>query len=232
MWKNRKELPGLVKLDLKFDIDQLREDLKTTEEQTWNACISGELEALRQKWGERLSKVAYGKTNEEIDIDGKQYDMIGYQQLSLTSFNPDWEIREDRNSNTQWDKQYLGGKKELDQRAYNKLHDDIPPYLREISESLGPNLTRVGLAKLLPGEEIKPHRDFDPTFSSRFHVAIETNEDAIFNGVHIPADGHVWFANTGVVHWVKNNGETPRTHLIFNMDSQELLENATWVEEY
>lgn len=223
-WKNRKELPDLIKLDLQVDIERLRSEISALDDHAWNACISGELETLRKKWGERLSRVAYGKTNEEIDIDGKQYDMIGYQQLSLTSFNPDWEIRKDRNSNTLWDKQYLGGKKELDQRAYNKLHDYIPEYLHEILKSFGPNLTRVGLARLLPGEEIKPHRDFDPTFSTRFHIAIETNEKAVFNGVHIPADGYVWFANTGVNHWVKNDGETPRTHLIFNMDGQELLE--------
>lgn len=228
-WKNRKELPDLIKLDLKYDIEQLRKDIAQLEGEDWNACISGELETLRQKWGERLSKVAYGKTNEEIDIAGKQYDKIGYQQMSLTHFNPDYKIRENRQSGTQWDKSYLGGKKELDQRAYNILHSNIPPYLRSILESLGPNLTRVGLAKLLPGEEIKPHRDFDPTFSCRFHIAIDTNEDAVFNGVHIPADGHVWFANTGVIHWVKNNGTTPRTHLIFNMDSQELLD-AYWKE--
>jgi len=224
-WKNRKELPDLIKLDLKFDITQLKEDIKKIKFQDWNACISGELEALRQKWGKRLSTVAYGKSNNEIDLDGKQYDTMGYQQLSLSHFNPNYEIREDRNSGTQWDNHWLGGKKELDQRAYNILHSNIPSYLKLILESLGPNLTRVGLAKLLPGEEIKPHRDFDPTFSTRFHVAIETNKDAVFNGTHIPADGHVWFANTGVVHWVKNNGDTPRTHLIFNMDGQGLLDD-------
>lgn len=228
-WKNRKELPELIKLDLKFNIKQLRKDIEELEGKDWNACISGELETLRKKWGERLSKAAYGRTNEEIDIDGKKYDKIGYQQMSLTHFNPEYEIRGDRESGTHWDRYYLGGKKELDQRAYNLLHSDIPPYLKSVLESLGPNLTRVGLAKLLPGEEIKPHRDFDPTFSCRFHIAIDTNEEAVFNGVHIPADGHVWFTNTGVIHWVKNEGQTPRTHLIFNMDSQELL-NAYWKE--
>lgn len=226
-WKNRKELPELIKLNLRFDIDRLREEIQHLESQDWNACISGELEALRQKWGKRLSKVAYNKDNSEIDSAGKDHESIGYQQLSLTHFNPEFEIREDRNSGTIWDKQYLGGKKELDQRAYNILHDDMPPYMREILESLGPNLTRVGLAKLLPGEEIKPHRDFDPTFSTRFHIAIDTNEKAVFNGVHIPADGYVWFTNTGLNHWVKNEGDTARTHLIFNMDGQELL-NDYW----
>jgi len=226
-WKNRKELPDLIKLDLQFDIDKLRKAVNEVEGKDWNACINGELEPLRQKWGKRLSKVAYNKTNEEIDADGKQHNEIGYQQLSLTHFNPDYEIRENRNSGSIWDKQFLGGSKELDQRAYNILHNDIPDYLKEVCNALGPNLTRVGLAKLLPGEEIKPHRDFDPTFSTRFHIAIETNEKAIFNGVHIPADGYVWFANTGLNHWVKNEGNTPRTHLIFNMDGQELLD-AYW----
>ncbi len=226
-WKNRKELPDLIKLKLKFDIEKLQEAVSQYSTDDWNACISGELETLRQKWGKRLSSAAYGKTNEEIDKQGKDWKNIGYQQLTLTHFNPDFELRNDRNSGSIWDKKFLGGKKELDERAYNILNDTVPAYLRQVLESLGPNVTRVGLAKLLPGEEIKPHRDYDPTFSCRYHIAIKTNPKAIFNGIHIPADGHIWFANTGATHWVKNEGNEPRIHLIINMDSQELL-NDYW----
>lgn len=224
MWKNRKELPELIKLNLKFDIDKLKAEVQELDSKTWNACIGGELEELRQKWGRRLSKAVFNKDNKTIDAEGKKYQSIGYQQLSLTSFNPQFEIRKNRNSGTVWDKKFLGGKKQLDQRAYNILHYDIPPYMKEILLSLGPSLNRVGLAKLLPGEEIKPHRDFDPTFSARYHIAIYTNEKAVYNGTHIPADGSVWFTNTGKNHWVKNEGNEPRVHLIFNMDDQSLLE--------
>lgn len=228
-WKNRKNLPELIKLDLKFDIDKLREAVGAYDDDDWNACISGDLEPLRQKWGKKLSSAAYGKTNEEIDSAGKDWKSIGYRQLTLTKFNPDFEIREDRNSGSVWDKKFLGGDKKLDERAYNVLDDNVPSYLREVLEFLGPHVTRVGLAKLMPGDEIKPHRDYDPTFSCRYHIAIDTNPKAVFNGVHIPADGHVWFTNTGLSHWVRNDGDTPRTHLIINMDSQELLDDY-WSE--
>lgn len=226
MWKTRKELPEMIKLDLQFDAEQLLKDVTQLERNNdWNACISGELESLRQKWGRGLSNAAYGKDNEQIDTTGKDHESLGYHQMALTEFNDDYTIRSDRKSNTRWDNSFLGGDKKHDERAYNKLKSDIPSYLKSVLESFGPNLTRVGVAKVLPGHEIKPHRDYDPTFSCRFHIALETNPHATFNDTHIPADGHVWFVNTGVVHWVKNEGDSVRTHLIFNMDSQELLDD-------
>ena len=51
------------------------------------------------------------------------------------------------------------------------------------------------------------------------------------NDVHVPADGYVWFINSGKNHWVKNEGNRPRTHLMIVMDSQEKLD-CEWLEVY
>jgi hypothetical protein len=85
---------------------------------------------------------------------------------------------------------------------------------------------------LAPQSEIKPHIDYDTIYGVRLHIAIETNE-LCFNGgwdengkefkFHIPADGHVWFINTGVKHFAANNGDTPRIHLVMSVDSQAIL---------
>ena len=242
MWKKRNELPGLIKLDIKYDIKKIQSEFKQLENKDWNACVSGPLEHLRQAYGGRLSPLAYGgKTNEQIDDNGKDWKELTYHQMHLTDFDDNFELREKRESGTKWDKSYMKGDKKYDERAYRKLLDDVPPYIKQIAESLGPNRTRVGMAKVVAGGGIDPHRDYDTTFSCRYHVAVKTNEESVFGfekdgkeyEVHIPADGHLWFVNTGLKHWVYNRNQTEdRTHFIVNMDSQELLENATWIEQY
>lgn len=229
-WKTRKDLPALIKLDIRYDIDKLRSDVREIEHREWNACIVGEFEDMRKAFGNRLSAYAYGK--EDIDIN-KDYDWksLPYKQLALTAFNPDFEIRKDRSGNNMWDKTIMKGNKKFDERAYNRRLD-VPDYMANVIDSFGPRVTRVQLAKCDPGAGVKPHRDYDPSFSCRFHIAIDTNEQATFNDIHIPADGYVWFVNTGVTHWVDNNGNEPRTHLIINMDSQELLDESLYLEQY
>jgi|TARA_R100000084_G_C4630359_1_gene138037 hypothetical protein len=239
MWKTRADLPGLIKLDIKYDIDKLREEFKLLDHDQWNADISDSLENMRQE-NNRLTKKVFGWETGGAENMIKEYRSETYHQRQLTDYDETFELREDRNSGSIWDKKFYKGKKEFDERAFRKLLPDLPPYITEICESLGEHRTRVGLAKLEAGSLIDAHRDYDPTFAARYHVAIDTNEGCIFgfeqNGkkheVHIPADGYVWFANTGMMHWVRNDGNTDRTHIIFNMDSQELLENATWAEQY
>ena len=222
MWKDRKELPSLKKLNLKFDVDKLREAVRAVEDKDWNACIGGALNDLREIYGNKLSKIAYNRHNADIDVDD-DWKNYSYQQLALTEFNPSYTIREDRNSGTRYDRSFMKGDKKYDERAYNKPIHDLPQYLRHVFETFGKDLTRVNLAKLMPGEKIAPHIDYDAKFSTRYHIAITTNPKATLCGTHIPADGHVWFLNPGKVHSAVNDGDEPRTHLILMMDSQELI---------
>lgn len=239
MWKSRNELPGLIKLDMKVDVERLKTELNSSEDQEWNACISGPLEELRQTYG-RLTNAAFGNSNKGIDEDGKYWRSLKYHQRHLTDFDEAYELRKDRNSGSVWDKKFMKGDKKLDERAFRKLVDGVPEYMKEVADLFGPNRTRVGLAKLLAGCAIDPHRDYDTTFSCRYHIAIKTNSECTVGfkknnkeyEVHIPDDGHIWFINTGLTHWVHNRGKEDRTHLILNMDSQELLNNAVWLEQY
>ena len=48
-WRNRNELPELKRLNLKFDVNQLKKDVKILRSRKWNACIDGELKNLRKK---------------------------------------------------------------------------------------------------------------------------------------------------------------------------------------
>ena len=108
MWKDRKELPSLKKLNLKFDVDKLREAVRAVEDKDWNACIGGALNDLREVYGNKLSKIAYNRHNADIDVDD-DWKNYSYQQLALTEFNPSYTIREDRNSGTRYDRSFMKG---------------------------------------------------------------------------------------------------------------------------
>jgi aspartyl/asparaginyl beta-hydroxylase (cupin superfamily) len=48
---------------------------------------------------------------------------------------------------------------------------------------------------------------------------------------HLPADGSVYFFNSGIKHWVENNSSEDRIHLIVDTHGQEDLVNLQKVEE-
>jgi aspartyl/asparaginyl beta-hydroxylase (cupin superfamily) len=39
----------------------------------------------------------------------------------------------------------------------------------------------------------------------------------------MPADGSVYFFNSGMLHWVSNNSDVPRLHLIIDTNGQDDL---------
>jgi aspartyl/asparaginyl beta-hydroxylase (cupin superfamily) len=88
---------------------------------------------------------------------------------------------------------------------------------------------------LTPGFSIKPHVDYDPSYITRFHIPLVTNDDVVMgfhksNGdhfYHMPADGSVYFFNSGIKHWVDNNGTESRLHLIIDTHGQEDLIDFT-----
>jgi aspartyl/asparaginyl beta-hydroxylase (cupin superfamily) len=83
----------------------------------------------------------------------------------------------------------------------------------------------------MPGSDIKPHVDYDPSYITRYHIPIITNPDVVFGyslknidyNYQMTADGSVYFFNSGVKHWVKNLGTEPRLHLIVDTNGQDDL---------
>ena len=230
-WKSRNDLPSLIKLNVKFNIGMLRRDIREyVSRDLKDSMEEGPYKNLRDAYGYNLSPAAYGKTNSQVD-NNFDWNKIPYKQIALTDFDPDYKIQEDRNSGKRYDKGFMKNDKRFDERAYSKLKNDLPPYLTKVIKSFGKKVTRVCIAITEAGGGIQPHRDYDTTFSTRYHIAIDTNEKATMNDIHVPDDGYVWFINSGKNHWVKNEGDKPRTHLMIVMDSQELLENE-WLEVY
>lgn len=79
---------------------------------------------------------------------------------------------------------------------------------------------RVMFARMRPGGVIHPHIDANPAakWPHKIHVPLSTNPGVVsfFGGEehHFPTGEAVEVDNLGP-HWVRNNGDTDRVHLIF-----------------
>ena len=91
---------------------------------------------------------------------------------------------------------------------------------------------RARLHYLAPGKSLAPHIDYDPSYGVRVVCPIQGTENTDNNFWHgkvkrtynLPADGRVWFLNTGFKHSVVNNGTEPRIALLMTLKSQEDIE--------
>lgn len=231
-WKSRFELPVIKRLDIRFDINRLREELaEFAADKVWDGL--GSDYAHMCETHTRLPKMFFKKEElESVDcVCDLDWENTSYNQLSLTEFNDDYDISQRTElSGSRWDTRIAKQDSKADERYYNKIKDEVPPYLREVLESF-PNAHRTRFAKLAPNSIVKPHIDYDTLYGIRLHIALDTN-DHCYNGgwdkegnevkFHIPADGSVWFINPGVKHYAVNDGDTYRNHLIISLDSQNL----------
>jgi hypothetical protein len=98
------------------------------------------------------------------------------------------------------------------------------------SWSKGHDLGRIVIAKLPPGAEIPTHCDegFYADWFDRYHWVIETNEEATITcqdeEQHLPL-GTIWRINNHEAHSAKNQGTTPRIHVIV-----DALREQNWQE--
>lgn len=163
-----------------------------------------------------------------------------YRQLYLTDFDTSKSSEKVSLHNTNQferakrlnpnDARYLPEADELNYGVRNELVKGI---LSDILDSFTSKITRVRLAYLSPGFEIKPHVDYDPSYIVRFHLPLITNENVKMgferNGkklqFHLPANGRLYFFNSGLKHWVNNDSDQGRLHLIIDVHGQTELEN-------
>jgi hypothetical protein len=233
-WRGRNELPVLKRLDLKFDVQLLREDLKVfAAGKVWDGL--GSDYASLCETHTRLPKMFFRPEElEGIDcVCDLDWEKSSYQQLSLTEFDPSYDLnRREEKSGSVWDTRVAKRSPKAEQRWFGKSKKDVPGYLAFVLNSVK-GAHRARFAQLAPQNRVKPHIDYDTLYGIRIHIAIDTNEFCYNGGWdhegqevrhHIPADGSVWFVNPGVKHYAVNDGKTPRNHLIISVDSQELLD--------
>ena len=121
---------------------------------------------------------------------------------------------------------------EADEYNYGIRNSLVCGEIEKVLNCFKSPLARVRFANLSSNFKLKAHVDYDPSYITRYHIPLKTNEDCLMcvfdkNGKsikkHLPADGQVYFLNTGLKHWAENNSNENRIHLIVDTKSQEDL---------
>ena len=95
---------------------------------------------------------------------------------------------------------------------------------------------RVMFARMSPGGVIHPHIDANPAarWPHKIHVPLSTNPGVVsfFGGAerYFPAGEAVEVDNLGP-HWVRNDGDTDRVHLIFEYYDAD-QPDPVWIEPF
>ena len=101
-----------------------------------------------------------------------------------------------------------------------------------IKNNFKAEVCRARIHLLEPGKDISPHIDYDPSYGVRCICPISGTEGTTnyfwYNGekqeYNLPADGSVYFLNTGFKHSVENRGDENRIALVWTLKSQEDIE--------
>ena len=122
----------------------------------------------------------------------------------------------------------------VDEAAYTEICPEFKDtYFEEaLSGHFSAPVCRARLHFLAPGMSLQPHIDYDPSYGVRIVCPISGTDECInqfwvngeYKEYNLPADGRVWFLNTGFKHGVVNNGTEPRIALLATLKSQEDIE--------
>jgi hypothetical protein len=95
----------------------------------------------------------------------------------------------------------------------------------------------VRFLRLVPGARIREHRDHDLTLESgeaRIHVPIVTNPQVLFflDAERVEMQpGECWYLNFSLPHWIENQGETDRIHLVIDCKINDWLRGLLPLDE-
>jgi len=112
-----------------------------------------------------------------------------------------------------------------------KYVDELP-YFRELMDQLQCPQGRMRIMRLGPGMVINVHYDVGPEVGClafrqvRLHVPIVTNDRVTFfvGGERIRMQaGHLYYVNFSKYHYVRNDGDEARTHLVMDLKVNDWL---------
>lgn len=118
-------------------------------------------------------------------------------------------------------------KAESDYSVFNEEFEGmyVHTVYQRLERWIGRKLGRVRIMRMEPHARYQVHQDFGP----RYHIATHTDEGCVlvcsrYEGPelidptveHIPADGSCWFLEPLAAHYVDNNTDVIRYHLLFN----------------
>lgn len=234
---DRKKLPPFLKLPYQFDMNKILEEFEKFKDLSlYDDLNPSNPDSAYGDFYNSSTKLDHLKkfiNEKEQAIYGSEF----YKQLSLTEFDGDTAPREfsqDNRLGTYRKSTIIDDEKYnpvLDERRYTKRKDICTGYWNTVLDTFKAPVTRTRFAYMAPDHSIKPHIDYNTTYSIRVHIPIITNKDAVMcvkdktgvNKIHMPADGSVYFLNTGLTHWAENNGNEGRTHLVISLNGQDDL---------
>jgi hypothetical protein len=238
--KSRKELPRFGYLaGFTVDVAKVLDQLKTDGLLNWDRYTDIKVSS-NSKHKDFVVANEFCKDNFFKEEEAPMMEGENYRQVYLTDFDETKSGGEVKFEFTNIFKrtrrldpsksEYLPEADELNYGVRNEL---VTGELEKILDMFPSKLTRVRLAYLKDHFDIKPHVDYDPSYIVRYHIPLITNTDAkmfMERGtdlaeIHLPADGKVYFFNSGLKHWVKNDGDEGRLHLIIDVHGQQELEN-------
>ena len=238
--KTRKQLPAFGYLkDWHIDIGQLILHLRNhnlLDMNTYNCCkfSTAGNNAKQLLAVNHIIYNQYFKQEAEKELESNKF-----VQIQLTEFNgncsnsqieyhPSSYIERARRVNPDHPK-YVPVADELN---YGQRGPLVIGEIEKIFDMFTSKITRARLNYLEAGHEIKPHIDHDPSYVTRYHIPVLTNpgvemhieKQGQLHTQHLPADGRVYFFNAGFKHWVKNESNAARLHLIIDVHGQHELD--------
>jgi len=109
---------------------------------------------------------------------------------------------------------------------------DQLPYFREILDAFKCPQGRIRITRLNSGTVIGLHRDIDEEVANlafnqvRLHIPIITNDEVYFwvgGDIIRMQEGRLYYVNFSRKHYVHNGGETPRYHLVLDLEVNDWL---------
>lgn len=244
--KTRKELPCYGYIDgMTVDIDKI---LKYLEDN--NLLNFKEYNDIHLSNGGNFEGYVraheYVQNNFFKDADTPSLEGDKFRQIQLTQFDtskskgmPEIKATTELERQRRLDPRSENYLPEADEYNYGIRGPLVKGELEKILDMFKSKITRARLAFLDAGHEIKAHYDYDTAYITRYHIPLLTKPEVKFytkrNGAvyehHFESDGRVYFLNAGYVHWVKNDSDSPRLHLIIDCAEQYELDRLVSLDE-
>ena len=240
--KKKKDLPLIGKLNFNFDVEKLKTELSNLIQ--INKLISYN-ETGKDKASNENNYNLKNKNN-KVFIDNykeiyKLYAVVGFQSLSdeanklastteikMEDLSPYDRARGMRFTSSNFYHPHY------DERNYTKPTEYYKGYFKTVLDSFPDEVCRSGTVCLHPKKFLSPHFDIGPEYVVRLHIPLITNKLSIlglrsktnknlWEVYHLPADGSVYFINSGYEHFAINEGEESRYHIRVCLNGQNAL---------
>ena len=239
--KGKRDLPFVLKLKKKIDIEKA------------NNTLSQYLKKLEEdksfKYDKASTEHNYDLSNKsgENFVDNyqeiyKTYAKIGFQSLTDKALESALKISKNIEEYTPWER--AKGMRNTNSSSYHPYYDErnytkpteyYDSYFGEFLDSFKDETCRSAIVTLEPAKFLSPHFDIGPEYVTRLQIPLITNKDAVMGfrlddntwyEYHFPADGSIYFVNSGWEHYAVNNGNENRYNFRVCLNGQLELEGA------